>query len=137
MKVIGLKSRRKEYLTVGATVEELRSYDKMLRAAGFKKRYGASGQSPATKEFYQWWDKTMKNNNNAKQQSQREASRRSGGLCIKCGERAAPSTRKNANGSSQYCVAHLVAHREYQRTRFNYKRRNSGSASYRIQQAGK
>lgn len=51
-------------------------------------------------------------------------------ICILCAKPAALSTRKGANGFSNYCPKHRAEHREYMRKVLKSKRRNSNSESY-------
>lgn len=105
---------------MGRTLEELQSHEKEVRGQGFRKRRNAHGQAKTiTKEFFQWWD--------------RKGVKRDGDTCIKCRE---PRAVKPNGSKSQFCQSHLVAHREGQRRRLGFKRRNVNSASYQFDQAG-
>lgn len=112
--MIRISPRSKEYLTVGRTLEELRSYESQLRAAGFRKRRGACGRAKTTVgEFFQWWDRIPKATAN--------------NICVKCKE---PRARKKNGSFSWYCLKHLVELRERQRVRLGFRRRYTGASSY-------
>lgn len=111
-------SRRKEYLTVDRTPEELKQQEPRLRAAGFRKRRLCNGVSPNTGEYYQWWDKVGARN---------WRNWRAVGLCIRCGEKVATSTRGR---KSQWCILHLEEYRRYARNYYHEKlKRSNGSDS--------
>lgn len=55
------------------------------------------------------------------------------GLCILCGEKAAPSRRKGQI-TSAFCVVHLLANRERNRIKYGRKLRYTHSASYQLKE---
>lgn len=104
-----ISPRSKEYLTAGRTLDELRSYEPEMRAAGFRKRRNAHGQAATTtREFFQWWDRKG---------TASKSARHAAGKCIRCGAAVARSQR----GVSQWCRDHLVQYREYARSYYHEK----------------
>lgn len=101
-------SRRKECLTTGRTLEELRRQEPQLRAAGFRKRRLCHGQSLNTGDFYQWWDRVG---------TRSYKTWKAAGLCIRCGGKPAISSR----GKSQWCKEHLEEYRQYAKDYYHRK----------------
>lgn len=107
-------ARCKEYLTTGKTLAELKKWEPVLRKAGFRKRRNCHGQSPNTKEFYQWWDR-KKTDTLVGRVQRRRLALRAEHRCIICGNPAVASVYKTKDGYGQYCEHHQTAQREYQR----------------------
>lgn len=117
--MIKISPRAKKFLTTGRTLEELRSYEKQLHDAGFRKRRNGNGKSTTGYEYFQWWDRKGERDKDS---------------CVKCSK---PTVVKPNGKRSWFCVEHLIANRERQREKLGFTRRNANALSYSLEPAGK